>query len=216
MNRHPRVSAWRRVQHWQTVPPWVPRGGPPPRICTSSSSSWRPSHPWSRGTALWFLLRVTCRYRIPAANVDLEGPPTVTSNDSTSPRYLDFDSTIAGDLGWSMHSPPICDYFRSFVFPRLSLYAFYALIDLTASRLARARRFIPDFLITENIVDRKRGSLGYIQVFLFLDQAPIFWIKIASWASQALGWTTTTTEISIARFPPPWIFPCKRNVLRTT
>lgn len=56
-NRRPGASAWRKARHWRMAPPWAPRGRLPPRICTFSSSSWRPSH-WGRDTALWILLCV--------------------------------------------------------------------------------------------------------------------------------------------------------------
>lgn len=161
MNRHPGASAWRRAQHWQTAPPWAPRGRPPPRICTSSSSSWRPSHPWGRGTALWCLLRVTCRYPdLRQARISRVYPPwlpTISRETliSIQRRTISACRCIRDRFATSGRS-----YFLD-----LSLYA---LANLTVSRFARAGKFIPDFSITENIIDRKRGSLAKVLLFLGL------------------------------------------------
>lgn len=92
------------------APPWAPPGRLPPRICTFSSSSWRPSH-WGRGTALWILF--ACKRASPRTSPGgkrslthppclRDPPPPLPPGETTS--VLDFDSTIAGDPGRSRHT----------------------------------------------------------------------------------------------------------------
>lgn len=153
-NRRPGVSTWRKAQHWRMAPLWAPRGRLPPRICTFSSSSWRPSH-WGRDTALWILLRVTrALEQVLTANLgDLES----TDPSSDTVCVLDFDSTIADDPSDRLiHTADFAELsgtgdsrFFDYHFAVLRTVGF-------TDDVPRAHgKFIPDVRFTENI-DRKR------------------------------------------------------------
>lgn len=105
------------------------------------------------------LMPVACNVQVPEpeASEDLEGLPTVASNDFTSSRDLNFDSTTAGDI----------DAFATDLqLPVVRISLIITLRTCQSHRLAfraRARKFIPDFSIMENIIDWEKGGLGCVQ-----------------------------------------------------
>lgn len=151
-NRRPGVSTWQKARHWRMAPLWVLRGRLPPRICTFSSSSWRPSH-WGRDTALWTLIacitRTSSLEQVLTETSSLRTPPAILSASLTSiqrSRMIPTDRYIRPILRLpGIGGPRFFDYH----------FAVLRTVGL-ADGVSRAHgKVIPDVQFTENI-DRKR------------------------------------------------------------